>query len=146
MLSSEKIFEHVIIIKTHVYNDNFKRPGNIENAIKRKKDVTNTMLINDINFSYNIKEFYFDLVYDNENYKTDNNFKYKMNSLLEKVSRKKPFFEDIKILGTEDKEVGNYIITYQNVYYTDFNGKIEAKVIEIDGPYYDERKYGSEYK
>ena len=104
------------------------------------------MLINDINFSYNIKEFFFDLVYDNENYKTDNNFKYKMNSLLEKMSRKKPFFEDIKILGTEDKEVGNYIITYQNVYYTDFNGKIEAKVIEIDGPYYEERKYGSEYK
>jgi hypothetical protein len=110
------------------------------------------MSIKYIDSPYNIKEFYFNLVDDNGNYKTDDNFKAKMYSLLDEVSRKKPFFEDIKILGTEDKEVGNYIITYQIVQYKDFNGKFETKQIEIDskikvkvigkiGPYYDERKY-----
>ena len=153
----KKFWEHVIIIKTRVFNDNNKKPGNIENAIKKNKDVTKVMSIKYIDSPYNIKEFYFNLVDDNGNYKTDDNFKAKMYSLLDEVSRKKPFFEDIKILGTEDKEVGNYIITYQIVQYKDFNGKFETKQIEIDskikekvigkiGPYYDERKYGSEYK
>ena len=155
--SLKKFWEHVIIIKTRVFNDNHKRPGNIENAIKKNKDVINTMSIKDIIFPYNITEFYFNLVDDNGNYKTDENFKEKMNLLLKEVSRKKPFFENIKILGTEDKEVGNYIIIYQKVCYKNFNGKFETKPIEIDrkikvkiigkrGAYYDERKYGSEYK
>ena len=148
----KKFQEHVIITKKRVFNDNHKKPGNIENAIKKNQDVINTMSIKVIDFPYNIKEFYFNLVDDNGNYKTDENFKEKMNLLLKEVSRKKPFFENIKILGIEDKKVGNYIITYQKVCYKDFNGKFETKPIEIDmkikvkiignrGAYYDERKY-----
>ena len=128
----KKFWEHVIIIKTRVFNDNFKKPGNIENAIKKNKDVIEAMSIKSIDSPYNIKEFYFNLVDDFGNYKTDKSFKEKMNSLLEEVSIKKPFFKDIKILGTEDKEVNNYIITFQKVLYIDFNGKSEEKLIEID--------------
>ena len=151
----KKFWEHVIIIKTRVFNDNNKKPGNLENAIKKNNDVTKTMSIKYIDFPNNIKEFYFNSVDDNGNHKTDKNFKEKMNSLLEEVSRKNPFFENIKILGIEDKKVGNYIITYQKVKYKDFNGTYQTKAIKIGrinktngkrGPYYDERKYGSEYK
>jgi hypothetical protein len=80
----------------------------------------------------NVKEFYFNLVDNYGNYKTVKSFKEKMDSLLEEVSIKKPFFKDIKILGTEDIEVNNYIITFQKVLYIDFNGKSEEKLIEID--------------
>lgn len=70
----KKFWEHIIIIKTCVFNDNYKKPGNIKNSIKKNKDVINAMLIKDTEASYNIKEFYFNLVDDNGNYKSDENF------------------------------------------------------------------------
>ena len=81
----KNFWEHIIIIKTRVFNDNYKKPGNIENAIKKNKDVINTMSKRDIGFPYNITEFYFNLVYVDGNYKTDDNFKEKTNKSPDEV-------------------------------------------------------------
>lgn len=109
----------------------------------------------DIGFPYNITQFYFNLVYDDGNYKTDDNFKEKTNKSPDEVQKHKPFFENIEILETFKKEEDGYTLTYQKVKYKDFNGTYQTKAIKIGrinktnlkrGPYYDERKYGSEYK
>lgn len=58
-------------------------------------------------------------------------FKEKLNSFLKELSSKKPFFENIEILETFEKEVNGYTLTFQNLKYKDFNGTFQTKPIEI---------------
>ena len=151
-------WNHVIIIKTHVTKDKYKKPGNIEQAIRKNEQVNNAMRERNIISPNEIKEFYFDSVNDDDDsVNTNDNIKNELEKLFKKIIETKPIYKNIRIIKEKNEDVDSYTITYQYLEYLDFKGKKLFKKIEINrkpkviikgkqGPYYSERKYGGEYK
>ena len=154
----KEFWEHVIIINTHVTKNKYKKPRKIEDAIKDNEDIRKAMNEKKINSPNYIEEFFFDTVdEDNDIPKTDDNLKNELKNLFNKIINTKPLYKDIKILKPVEEEEGVYKITYEIREYIDFNGEKITKKVVIDrnpnygiskksGPYYSERKIGSEYK
>jgi len=152
----DNFWEHVIIIKTHILKDIYKKPGSIEQAIKKNKKLIATMNDKHINFPSGLKEYYFNSVNDDETINTDNDIKVNIKDLFTKIIKMDPFFKEVRKLDVKDEDEGTCTNTYQYLEYTDFNGKKSTKKILLNsrpkvkvigkrGPYYSERKYGSEY-
>ena len=150
-------WEHVIIIKTHILQDKYKKPGNIEQAIKKNKKLIDTMNNKGINFPSCLKEYYFNSVNDDETINTDNDIKNNLKNLFSDIIKMNPLFKEVKKLDVKEEDEGSLTITYQYLEYLDFNGKKTTKkiilgskpkimVIGKRGPYYSEREYGCEYK
>ena len=153
----DNFWEHVIIIKTHILKDIYKKPGNIEQAIKKNKKITAVMNNKGINFPSCLKEYYFNSVNDDQTINTNDDIKKNLKSLFTVIIKMDPFFKEVKQLYIKDEDEGNLTITYQYLEYTDFDGKKSTKKIILNskpkvmvvgkrGPIYDERKYGGEYK
>jgi len=153
----DNFWEHVIIIKTHILKDIYKKPGNIEQAIKKNKKITAAMNKKGINFPSCLKEYYINSVNDDQTINTDDDIKIYLKSLFTNIIKMDPFFKEVKELELKDEDEGNLTITYQYLEYTDFDGKKNTKRIKLNskpkvmvvgkrGPFYSERKYGSEYK
>lgn len=153
----DNFWEHVIIIKTHILKDIYKKPGNIEQAIKKNKKITAAMNKKGINFPSCLKEYYINSVNDDQTIKTDDDIKIYLKSLFTNIIKMDPFFKEVKELEVKDEDEGNLTITYQYLEYTDFDGKKNTKRIKLNskpkvmvvgkrGPFCSERKYGSEYK
>ena len=154
----KEFWEHVIIINTHVIKNKYKKPSKFEDAIKNNEDIRKAMNEKKINSPNYIEEFFFDTVdKDNDIPKTDDNLKNELKNLFNKIIKTKPLYKDIKILKPVEEEEGVYKITYEIREYIDFNGDKITKKVEIgrnpnygickkNGPYYGERKIGSEYK
>lgn len=153
----DNFFEHVIIIKTHILNDIYKKPGNIEQAIKKNKKIIDTMKNKGINFPSCLKEFYFNSVKDDQTINIDDEIKNDIENLFKEIIKMDPLFKEVKVLYEKEEDESNLTIKYQYLEYTDFDGKKNTKKIKLNirpkimvvgkrGPYYSERKYGSEYK
>lgn len=153
----KNFWEHVIIIKTHILQDKYKRPGYIEQAIKKNEKLKNFMNKRNIYFPSCLKEYYFNSVNYDETINTNDDIKNNLKNLFANIIKMEPIFKEVKLLCEKDEDEGTCTITYQYLEYTDFNGEKTKKKIILKsrpkimvvgkrGPYYSERKYGGEYK
>lgn len=153
-------WEHVLIIRTHVRENNLKIHGDLEESINKK--MGDFMKKKNIACpkELNKREFFFNSVLKEDKNKkpilfnTGTDIKNEFKKVLEKIKRIHPFFRRIEFKKEYTKEEGNYKVTYEEYEYEDFNGKIETKPIEKNrdfivkqvgktGPYRDKRYVGT---
>ena len=129
-------WEHVLIIRTHVRNNNLKKSGNLEKYVIEKlgdymsqKNIANPSDLKK-------REFFFNSVIENDygdSYcNTDDNIKNEFKRVFAKISELDPFFEQINLKGIVRREEGNFNVTYEEYEYVDFNRNKQTKLVEID--------------
>ena len=127
-------WEHVLIIRTHVRNDNLKKSGNLEESVI--KNLGNYMSQKNIAYPSNLKEreFFFNSVIENvygDSYcNTDDNIKNEFKKVFAKISELDPFFKQINLKRKFSREEGNFNVTYEEYEYVDFNGNKQTKLVE----------------
>ena len=127
-------WEHVLIIRTHVRNDNLKKSGNLEESVI--KNLGNYMSQKNIAYPSNLKEreFFFNSVIENvygDSYcNTDDNIKNEFKKVFAKIRKLDPFFKQINLKRKFSREEGNFNVTYEEYEYVDFNGNKQTKLVE----------------
>ena len=127
-------WEHVLIIRTHVRDQNLRESGNLEESVI--KNLGDYMSQKNIAYPSNLKEreFFFDSVVPGipKYINTDDNIKEEFKKVFAKIKKIDPFFKQINLKGQFSKEEGNYNVAYKEYEYVDFNGKKAYKSVEID--------------
>jgi len=127
-------WEHVLIIRTHVREDNLRKSGNLEESVI--KNLGDYMSQKNIAYPSNLKEreFFFNSVIENDygdSYcNTDDNIKSEFEKVFAKIRKLKPFFEQINLKRNFSREEGNFNVTYEEYEYVDFNGNKQTKLVE----------------
>ena len=154
-------WEHVLIIRTFVRENNLKKSGNLEESVI--KNLGDYMSQKNIAYPSDLKkrEFFFNSVIvddDGDSYiNTDDNIKSefkKVFATLRELKPFKPFFEQINLKRKFSREEGNYDVTYEEYEYVDFDGNKQTKLVEKcrdfkvkqvgkKGPYRDRYKKGT---
>ena len=128
-------WNHVLIIRTHVREQNLKKTGNLEKSVIDKMG----QYLNEKNIAYpnglGKREFFFNSVIEDDDgeptiINIDYNIKNEFNKVFDTIKGLSPFFENITLKRKISKIEGNFKVTYEEYEYKDFSGEIITKNVE----------------
>jgi len=122
---SPDFWNHVLIIRTHCFNQNQinKVRGNFEASIKQSDGIQETMKKRGIKLPNKFIEFYVNSVDENDNIKSDG-----IGDIINEIKHKEPLYSFIEYSDLKQKRVGNIMVTYKIMKFIDFGSKKENQI------------------